>query len=144
MGQPTPAPRVVVAPVPSTPQMRPPVTPPPPRAPAPEIPALELPDFGPEPPIEEAPALAGPVDHDPARAAPPSSFSGRGRFDEEALEEVDFFVAQGMYEDALGVIDEQLARLPDHPLLLDRRSEVEEMASAAASGAPVDPWGTVG
>lgn len=147
MGPPTPAPRMMLAPVPSTPQVRPPVTPPPPRAPAPEIPALDLPDFGPEPPIEEAPAVPGPVDHDPAsgaRAAPPSSFSGRGRFDEEALEEVDFFVAQGMYEDALGVIDEQLARLPDHPLLLDRRREVEEMASAAASGAPVDPWGTVG
>jgi hypothetical protein len=73
--------------------------------------------------------------------AGPPTFSGRGRFDEEAIEEVEFFVSQGMFEDALTILDEQLARLPNHPLLLDRRRDVEAMAAAAATGQPVDPWG---
>lgn len=57
----------------------------------------------------------------------PSSFVGRGGFDEDAIEEVEFFVSQGMYEDALGILEEQLVRLPNHPLLLDRKQEIEAL-----------------
>jgi hypothetical protein len=60
------------------------------------------------------------------------SSAARGRFDEEAMEEIEFFVSQGMYEDAINLLDEQLARLPNHPLLLDRRRELEAMAQCAA------------
>ncbi len=44
--------------------------------------------------------------------APPSV----GQFDEAALEEVEFFASQGMFEDARALLDEQLARLPNHPV----------------------------
>jgi hypothetical protein len=49
-----------------------------------------------------------------------------------------------MFEDAIGILDEQLARLPNHPLLMDRRQEIQAMADAAATGQPVDPWGPPG
>jgi tetratricopeptide (TPR) repeat protein len=121
------------------------------RAPAPPIEietygfdtqSIDPPTTGDEPAAAAPPPAPAPPHPEIAEAAPPSSFSGRGRFDEEALEEVDFFVSQGMYEDAISLLDEQLARLPGHPLLLDRRGEIEEMARAAAAGEPIDPWGT--
>jgi tetratricopeptide (TPR) repeat protein len=84
---------------------------------APEIPAIDAPD------LPDLDTPSGSWDG-------PKSFAGRGGFDEEALEEVEFFVAQGMFEDAIGILDEQLERLPGHPLLLDRKREVEELAAA--------------
>jgi hypothetical protein len=75
---------------------------------------------------------SAPISLDPnsmSMSGPPSM--GRGRFDEEAIEEVEFFVAQGMFDDALSILAEQLERLPNHPLLLERAREVEEMAEAA-------------
>jgi hypothetical protein len=102
--------------------------------PAPPL-AIDPPFRAPELPIEP---LALP-DEDPFEPPPPSlepaPFSGRGGFDEDAIEEVEFFVSQGMYEDALAILAEQLERLPSHPLLLDRKREVE----ALAAGAPPDP-----
>ncbi|MFO0593428.1 MAG: tetratricopeptide repeat protein [Polyangiaceae bacterium] len=73
--------------------------------------------------------------------APPSV---GGQFDEAALEEVDFFASQGMFEDARTLLDEQLARLPNHPLLLERKRELEAMAAAPnESGARVAPRSVV-
>ena len=69
-----------------------------------------------------------------AEYAPPSGF------DEAALEEVEFFASQGMFDDARALLDEQLARLPNHPLLLERKRELEIMAGAPSeSGARVAP-----
>jgi len=63
-----------------------------------------------------------------------------GQFDEAALEEVEFFTSQGMFDDARTLLDEQLARLPNHPLLLERKRELEAMAGAPSeSGARVAP-----
>ncbi|APR86935.1 VgrG protein [Minicystis rosea] len=78
---------------------------------------------------------AQPRASDPAIDPPPASFAGRGGIDEDALEEVDFFVSQGMFEDAIGLLDEQLERLPDHPLLLDRKAEIQAMAADAEAKA---------
>jgi tetratricopeptide (TPR) repeat protein len=123
---------------PQPPPARSPLPPqPPPAAFAPppfEIEPLEL---EPEPP--SAPEPEAPVAFTPVSTTPPS-FEGRGGFDEEAIEEVEFFVSQRMFEDALGILDEQLERLPDHPLLLDRRRDVEAMAAAAAAGESIEPW----
>ena len=66
----------------------------------------------------------------PVSVRPPDA----GGFDEDALEEVEFFVSQGMFDDARGVLEEQLQRLPNHPLLLERLREVEEHAAAAQGG----------
>ncbi len=68
---------------------------------------------------------------------PPTS---TGQFDEAALDEVEFFASQGMFEEARALLDEQLARLPNHPLLLERKRELEAMvASPNESGARVAP-----
>ncbi len=47
---------------------------------------------------------------------------------EEALDEIDFFAGRGLYEDALSVLNEQLARYPDHPHLRSRLRDVQEVA----------------
>jgi tetratricopeptide (TPR) repeat protein len=60
------------------------------------------------------------------------------QFDEESLEEVDFFASHGMFDEARALLDEQLARLPNHPLLLERKRELEAMAA----GHPGDESGT--
>ena len=58
--------------------------------------------------------------------------------DEEALEEVEFFASHGMFEEAKNLLDEQISRLPTHPLLLERKREIESLAG----GAPADGSGT--
>lgn len=44
---------------------------------------------------------------------------------ESALEEVDFFASRGLFDDARTILHEQLARLPNHPLLLERLEELD-------------------
>ncbi|MEZ4308820.1 MAG: tetratricopeptide repeat protein [Polyangiaceae bacterium] len=105
----------------------------PPLAPSGAYPQVQVP---PPPGYSQSDAWAAAQDYAPA--APPSG-SG-GQFDEAALEEVDFFVSQGMLEDARALLDEQLARLPTHPLLLDRKRELDAMAgSASESGTRIAP-----
>jgi len=59
--------------------------------------------------------------------------------DEAALEEIEFFQAQGMLEEAEGLLNEQLARLPNHPLLLERKREiVAARGGADGYAAPAD------
>jgi tetratricopeptide (TPR) repeat protein len=49
------------------------------------------------------------------------------------LEQVDFFIDQGLVEEATGILDELEARVPGHALLEKRR---EMLAALAASAAP--------
>ncbi|HEU4407409.1 MAG TPA: tetratricopeptide repeat protein [Polyangiaceae bacterium] len=58
-------------------------------------------------------------------------FQGDNSLD-AALDEIDFFASRGLYDDALSVLHEQLARYPDHPQLLGRLRDVEEYARRAA------------
>lgn len=51
------------------------------------------------------------------------------QLDEDALEEIDFFARNGMFDEARSMLDEQLRRLPNHPLLLEKKREIESMAS---------------
>ncbi len=44
---------------------------------------------------------------------------------ESALEEAEFFASRGLFDDARAILDEQLARLPNHPLLVERLAELE-------------------
>ncbi len=55
---------------------------------------------------------------------------------EEALEEAEFFVSRGLYDDARSILLEQLARLPDHPLIVERMAELDahEQSVQAGSG----------
>jgi len=49
------------------------------------------------------------------------------------LEQVDFFIDQGLVDEATGILDELEARVPGHALLAKRR---EKLATLAASAAP--------
>jgi tetratricopeptide (TPR) repeat protein len=57
---------------------------------------------------------------------------------EEVLEEAEFFAAQGLYEDARGILAEQLLRVPDHPLLLEQLREVEAAISGSAGSQTIE------
>ena len=51
---------------------------------------------------------------------------------EEVLDEAEFFAARGLFDDARGILEDQLARTPNHPLLLEKLREVLQ-ASAGLS-----------
>jgi tetratricopeptide (TPR) repeat protein len=62
---------------------------------------------------------------------------------EEALEEAEFFATRGLLEDARQLLEEQLARSPNHPLILDRLAEIEASAAQArivAASMPPRAW----
>jgi tetratricopeptide (TPR) repeat protein len=60
---------------------------------------------------------------------------------ESALEEAEFFASRGLFDDARTILDEQLARLPNHPLLLERLAEldVQEKGGQGVSGTRPSP-----
>lgn len=55
---------------------------------------------------------------------------------EDALEEADFFASRGLYDDARAILDEQLERHPNHPLLRERLTELQSQGHAAAGSGP--------
>jgi tetratricopeptide (TPR) repeat protein len=57
---------------------------------------------------------------------------------EEALDEAEFFVARGLHEDARTILQEQLHKTPNHPLVLERLREVEESLAAAGSSQTIE------
>jgi tetratricopeptide (TPR) repeat protein len=52
---------------------------------------------------------------------------------EQALEEAEFFVARGLFEDARAILLEQLVRTPRHRLVLERLREVDEQLGRSGS-----------
>ncbi|AKT43014.1 tetratricopeptide repeat protein [Chondromyces crocatus] len=59
---------------------------------------------------------------------PPASGGSRAEsLDEDALEEAEFFAQQQMYDEARSILQEQLSRLPNHPLLLERLQELDTL-----------------
>jgi tetratricopeptide (TPR) repeat protein len=58
---------------------------------------------------------------------------------ESALEEADFFAARGLYDDARTILDEQLTRLPNHPLLLERLAELDAQERGTPGGSGTRP-----
>jgi tetratricopeptide (TPR) repeat protein len=60
---------------------------------------------------------------------------------ESALEEADFFASRGLFDDARTILQEQLSRLPNHPLLRDRLTElaVQERTAHGNSGTRPSP-----
>lgn len=68
----------------------------------------------------------------PMPAVPPRS-TVLSQLDEDALEEIEFFAQHGMFDRAREMLDEQLSRLPNHPLVLEKKRQVDEMAMRAIS-----------
>jgi tetratricopeptide (TPR) repeat protein len=75
------------------------------------------------------------------RSSPPASLGASvssrraDALDEDALEEVEFFAQHGMFEEARNILEEQLNRLPNHPLLMERLREVNELATQSRAAA---------
>ena len=65
---------------------------------------------------------------------------------ESALEEAEFFASRGLFDDARTILHEQIARLPNHPLLLERLTELEaqEHGMQGGSGTRVSPSANAG
>ncbi len=55
---------------------------------------------------------------------------------EEALDEAEFFLAQGLLKEARATLEEALEGHPDHPLLLDRLRELSEDAPGEVPAPP--------
>ncbi|MGO9837918.1 MAG: tetratricopeptide repeat protein [Polyangiaceae bacterium] len=107
-----------------------------------------LPRFPLEPPPESAAAfdLVADGDEEPGGrtviAAPSLASLQAGTPElESALEEAEFFATRGLYDDARAILDEQLVRLPNHPLLLERLAEldVQERGVQGVSGTRPSP-----
>ncbi len=103
---------------------------------------MALPSMIPAPP----PSLSPPAPTHSIPAPPPSipPYAARiseppAQLDEEALEEVEFFASHGMFDEARALLDEQLARLPNNRLLLERKREIEAQATGDGSGTRAVP-----
>lgn len=71
-------------------------------------------------------------------AMPSSLPPGSAEAIEEVLEEAEFFGSQGLWEDARGILTEQLSRNPNHPLLLERLREVEEAVAGSSESQTIE------
>jgi len=58
---------------------------------------------------------------------------------ESALEEAEFFASRGLFEDARTILHEQLARLPNHPLLNERLAELDTQERGTLGGSGTRP-----
>ncbi|MCS6899694.1 MAG: tetratricopeptide repeat protein [Myxococcales bacterium] len=75
------------------------------------------------------------LEFEPPRGATAMSLGFQGDTVEAVLEEADFFASRGLYEDARAIVEEQLGRTPNHPILLERLRELEEAQQAAEQSA---------
>jgi tetratricopeptide (TPR) repeat protein len=81
----------------------------------------------------------------PPTEPPPRSIGSATVELESALEEAEFFTSRGLYDDARTILEEQLSRLPNNKLLLERIAELDaqERAVPGDSGTRPTPAGTV-
>jgi tetratricopeptide (TPR) repeat protein len=88
-------------------------------------------------------------DNDPYETAPgvaqqvigPVSTSGGAAAQEleDALDEAEFFCSRALFDDARAIINDQLAKHPNHPLLHERLGDIDEQERARGSGARERP-----
>jgi tetratricopeptide (TPR) repeat protein len=58
---------------------------------------------------------------------------------ESALEEAEFFASRGLFDDARTILHEQLARLPNNPLLQERLTELDAQEHGMQGGSGTRP-----
>jgi tetratricopeptide (TPR) repeat protein len=83
---------------------------------------------------DEAEIAEPPPQHESlAQAAAAPKKGAGGEVVEDALEEAEFFLSRGLFDDARAILEEHLRRLPDHPLLVERMEELEQAIAEMAS-----------
>lgn len=91
--------------------------------------------------VGSAPALAiprgGAAPVVPIQAPSPSA----SRELEDALDEAEFFCSRGLLEDARAILQEQLGKHPNNPLLRERIAEIDQQEEQRGSGARERPRG---
>jgi tetratricopeptide (TPR) repeat protein len=102
-----------------------------------------LPSYPLEPAPESASAFELVGDRDVAgqpapQQAPPAALGGTLEL-ESALEEAEFFLSRGLFEDARTILQEQLARLPNNRLLLERITELDAQERSMVGGSGTRP-----
>ena len=109
------------------------------EAPLPSFPLDPAPEseaaFDLVPPREGAEAHAWRPDRERAQGGAPS----RAAELESALEEAEFFASRGLYDDARTILEEQVARLPNHPLLVERMAELDAQERGTPGGSGTRP-----
>lgn len=87
--------------------------------------------------LEEATQFG--IAHDPASYHEEERAPLSQQLDEAALEEIDFFQQHGMLEEAINLLNAELARLPQHPLLLERQREILGLLDQGQAPAAAEP-----
>ncbi len=83
--------------------------------------------------MEQVPEIPVEVESDHTVRAQSLHPGGRREI-EEGLDEAEFFVTQGLYDDARQALQELLQVHPNHPLVFERLEEVEQLAQMHAAG----------
>jgi tetratricopeptide (TPR) repeat protein len=73
------------------------------------------------------------------RARAQGSLPARAAELESGLEEAEFFATRGLYDDARTILEEQLVRLPNHPLLVERLAELDAQERGTPGGSGTRP-----
>jgi tetratricopeptide (TPR) repeat protein len=106
-----------------------------------------LPSFPLDPPTESEAAfdLVPPREANGAHSWQPDRTRAQGGVSakaaelESALEEAEFFATRGLYDDARTILEEQLVRLPNHPLLVERLAELDAQERGTPGGSGTRP-----
>jgi tetratricopeptide (TPR) repeat protein len=83
--------------------------------------------------LQDPVAFAAPAAGAAEPYVPPAAASLR-QLDEDALDQADGLAQRGRFDEARAVLGEQLRMMPNHPLVLERMAEIEELAAAAQGG----------
>jgi tetratricopeptide (TPR) repeat protein len=75
----------------------------------------------------------------PAPAMTPSMAAAASRELEDALDEAEFFCSRGLFDDAKAILQEQLGKHPNNPLLRERLHEIDAQEVQRGSGARERP-----
>ncbi len=89
-----------------------------------ELPSFALDDLDDE--------VFGPEDFETEAAQPEEAAAPAVSGLESSLDEAEFFAARGLFDDARTILEEQLRRTPNHPLVLSKLREVAEMSAGVA------------
>jgi len=113
-------------------------TPEEPESPFDDVPSSTLPQPLPEE-LLQVPLVAAPVIHEPTEyelAAAEAAAVERASLPpgeiEETLEEVEFFMAQALWQEARDILEDALNSHPGHPVLVDKLQQIEEAAQESA------------
>ena len=83
--------------------------------------------------LQDPVAFAAPPQGAADPYVPPAAASLR-QLDEDALDQADGLAQRGRFDEARAVLGEQLRMMPNHPLVLERMAEIEELVAAAQGG----------